>query len=191
MNIKHWMLALALGGIALTATSCKKDDPQPTPSPDQQKPAEDKTPEALRGTWTLSNISVSPATVEVEGKTVDVKEHIFDVFLLGQMGTPTKLVVEKGKATFSGAYPERTFAPEVDAEGKLTFRYPIGELKAEGGKLHARIEITNKILKAALAVVVGRGTPTDPKQDIPLATKVFAAIASGTQDLKITLEGTK
>lgn len=195
MNIKHWTLTLALGAVALGVSSCKdskKDSPvNPTPNPvvPTPDPNADKSPEALRGTWKLSDITVSPATVTIDGQQVAVKDHIFDIVILGQMGTPTQLLVEKGVATFSGAKADKTFAPTIDSEGNLKYRsFPIGKLTAEGGKLHATIQVANALLKQMPSF---SGNPADGKQNVSQAERIFQTIAQGSEDLKITLVGTK
>lgn len=198
MNFKQLPLLLALGALTLGVSSCKssnQDNPvNPNPVVPTPDPNADATPEALRGTWNLSDISVSPEFVTLDGQQVAVKDHIFDIFILGQMGTPTKLVVEKGKATFSGSKPDRTFAPNVEADGSLKYAvYPIGKLEADGDKLRVTIQVTNALMKRmpAFATGGGAGSANDGKQTPAPADRIFQIIAQGTQDLTITLVGQK
>lgn len=197
MNIKHISLILACGALALGTVSCKsskKDDPTPKPGPVNPVPQPGKKLDQLKGTWLLSNIVVSPEEVTVDGKTVKVKDHIFNLPLLGGIATPTQVVIDDKEASFTGLAESKTavLKMQIDADGKLTYLAPIGQVVNTEAGIQVQLQVANALLKnfkPGNGQGGAQGNPNAPKPTLSDSEKVLQALAAGSADLKITIDG--
>lgn len=198
MKSMYFSTLLFLGATALALSSCSsksKDEPQkpPTVVP-QPTPGEPKLLDQLKGTWLLSNVVVSPEEVVVDGKKLKVADHIFHLPLLGGIATPGQVVIDAKEATFTGLAEPKTavLKMQIDAEGKLTYLAPIGKVvKTETG-IQVQIQVPNALLKTfkpGAGQGGSQGNPNAPKPTLSDSEKVLQALALGTEDLKITIDG--
>lgn len=198
MKSMYFSTLLFLGATALALSSCSsksKDEPQkpPTVVP-QPTPGEPKLLDQLKGTWLLSNVVVSPEEVVVDGKKLKVADHIFHLPLLGGIATPSQVVIDAKEATFTGLAEPKTavLKMQIDAEGKLTYLVPIGKVvKTETG-IQVQIQVPNALLKTfkpGAGQGGSQGNPNAPKPTLSDSEKVLQALALGTEDLKITIDG--
>lgn len=199
MKIKHLSLALALGALALTAPSCKKatsqaEQPVVPPTP----PTPSNPIDAVLGTWNVTSSQTTPATIAVDGTPVQIIDHIFKLSYFGSIGTPTRVVIEKDKATFYGAQQGAQVVFPINEAGMLTMRsYPVGRPVLKDGKLQLTVSLPQIAQGGLLGALRRPADPNAPKltedqqKELQTQIKLFEALIAAKQDLTITVDAAK
>ena len=180
MRIKQWAVALLFGGLVLGTTSCAKEEPQ--------EPLPCVFPDILAGVWNLSDVTVSPETITVDGTEYKVADHIFKASIFnGLTVAPSKLKIvgetTGEKATLISVIDgvEKTFEVALK-DGKLSVHnFPFGSVARKDGQLKLEIDVTNDLLKKMPATHFGNSE----------AGIILKALADQNLDLKIKATGTK
>ena len=180
MCIKQWAIALLFGSLVLGTTSCAKEEPQ--------EPLPCVFPDILAGVWNLSDVTVSPETITVDGTEYKVADHIFKASIFnGLTVAPSKLKIvgetTGEKATLISVVDgvEKTFEVALK-DGKLsTHNFPFGSVVREGNQLKLQIAVTNDLLDQ---MPPSHFAKTE-------AGIILKALADQNLDLKITATGTK
>ena len=182
MNIKQWAVALLFGSLILGTTSCAKEEQGP------QEPVTCVFPDILAGVWNLSDVTVSPETITVDGTEYKVADHIFKASIFnGLTVAPSKLKIvgetTGEKATLISVVDgvEKTFEVALK-DGKLSVHnFPFGSVARKDGQLKLEIAITNALLKQMPSEHLTQGE----------SGFILKALAEQGKDLKITATGTK
>ena len=181
MCIKQWAVALLFGGLVLGTTSCAKEEPQ--------EPLPCVFPDILAGVWNLSDVTVSPETITVDGTEYKVADHIFkaSIFFNGLTVAPSKLKIvgetTGEKATLISVIDgvEKTFEVALK-DGKLSVHnFPFGSVARKDGQLKLEIAVANNLLDQMPPSHFANSE----------AGIILKALADQGLDLKITATGTK